>query len=152
MIMFIYGSESSFWPKFFLFLIILGLLMFTFNTITRKILKVKKKKAFSYNYLNDLHKKIDRTIRITFVVAMIIGFIVNTTRLPLDPILFLEPYFSLIILVFLTEIVTAVMEWKYAENKNAYIFTVLQLIFIAILLFSIYITDAFSLFGEELFN
>ena len=78
---------------------------------------------------------------------MIIGFIVNTTRLPLDPILFLEPYFSLIMLVFLTEIVTAVMEWKYAENRNAYIFTVLQLIYIAILLFSIYITDAFGLFG-----
>ena len=152
MIMFIYGSESSFWLKLFLLLAIMGLSIFSFNTITRKILKVKKKKAFSYNHLNDLHKKIDWTIRLTFIVAMLVGLIINTSRLPLDPILFLEPYFLLIMSVFLAEIVTAVMEWKYAGNRNAYIFTVLQLIFIAILLFSIYITDAFGLFGEGLFN
>ena len=118
MIMFIYGFESSFWPKLFLLLAIMGLSIFSFNTITRKILKVKKKNAFSYNHLNDLHKKIDWTIRITFVVAMIIGFIVNTSRLPLDPILFLEPYILLIMLIFLTEIVTAVMEWKYAKKQK----------------------------------
>lgn len=152
MIMFIYGSESSFWLKLFLLLAIMGLSIFSFNTFTRKILKVKKKKAFSYNHLNDLHKKIDWTFRITFAIAMFVGVIINTSRLPLDPILFLEPYFLLIMLVFSTEIVTAVMEWKYAENRNAYIFTILQLIFIAILLFSIYITGAFGLFGEGLFN
>lgn len=145
--MFFYGVESSFWLKFLLFLVIIGLLMFSFNTITRKVLKVKKKRAFSYNHLNGLHKKIDWTIRITFVVAIIVGGIINTSRLPLNPILFLEPYFLLIMLIFLTEIVTAVMEWKYAENRNAYIFTVLQLIFITILLFTIYITDFFGLFG-----
>ena len=143
--MYFYGIESSFWPKFLLFMGIVVLLLVSFNTITRKILKVKRKKAFSHNHLNGLHKKIDWTIRITFVVAMIAGTIINISRLPLNPFLFLEPYFILIILVFLTEIVTAVMEWKYAENRNAYIFTILQLIFIAILLFSIYITDFFGL-------
>ena len=147
MVMFIYGGDSSFWLKLFLLLLMIGLLMFLFNTITRKLLKVKKRKAFSYNYLNGLHKKIDWTIRIIFVVAIIVGGLINASRLPMNPILFLEPYFLVFALIFITEIITAVMEWKYEENRNAYIFTILQLVFIAILLLSIYITDAFGIFG-----
>ena len=147
MVMFIYGGDSSFWLKLFLLLLMIGLLMFLFNTITRKLLKVKKRKAFSYNYLNGLHKKIDWTIRIIFVVAIIVGGLINASRLPMNPILFLEPYFLVFALIFITEIITAVMEWKYEENRNAYIFTILQLVFIAILLLSIYITDAFGFFG-----
>ena len=145
--MFFYGIESSFWLKFFLFLFVLWLVMFLFSRIVRRILKVEKKKMFSYNHLNERHKKIDWTIRIVFIVVMFVGAIINSSRFPLNPILFLEPYFLLIMLVFSTEIVTAVMEWKYAENRNAYIFTVLQLIFIAILLLSVFITDFFGLFG-----
>lgn len=145
--MFFYGIEPSFWLKFFLFLFALWLVMFLFGRIVRRILKVEKKKMFSYNHLNERHKKIDWTIRIVFIVVMFVGAIINSSRFPLNPILFLEPYFLLIMLVFSTEIVTAVMEWKYAENRNAYIFTVLQLIFIAILLLSVFITDFFGLFG-----
>ncbi len=145
--MFYYGVESSFWLKFFLFLFVLWLIMFLFSAIVRRILKVEKKKVFSYNHLNERHKKIDWTIRIAFIVAIIVGGIINASRLPLNPILFLEPYFLLCMLIILAEIVTAVMEWKYGENRNAYIFTVLQLIFIIILLFSMYLTDFFGLFG-----
>ena len=97
--------------------------------------------------MNGLHKKIDWTIRIIFVVAIIVGGLINASRLPMNPILFLEPYFLVFALIFITEIITAVMEWKYEENRNAYIFTILQLVFIAILLLSIYITDAFGIFG-----
>jgi len=121
--------------------------MFLFSRIVRRILKVEKKKMFSYNHLNEWHKKIDWTIRIVFIVVMIVGVIINSSRFPLNPILFLEPYFLLIMLTFSTEIVTAVMEWKYAENRNSYIFTVLQLIFIAILLLTMFITGFFGLFG-----
>jgi len=145
--MFFYGVESSFWLKFFLFLFVLWLVMFLFSRIVRRILKVEKKKMFSYNHLNEWHKKIDWTIRIVFIVVMIVGVIINSSRFPLNPILFLEPYFLLIMLTFSTEIVTAVMEWKYAENRNSYIFTVLQLIFIAILLLTMFITGFFGLFG-----
>lgn len=145
--MFFYGVESSFWLKFFLFLFVLWLIMFLFGAIVRRILKVEKKKMFSYNHLNERHKNIDWTIRIAFVVVMIVGAIINSSRFPLNPILFLETYFLLMMLVFLTEIVTAVMEWKYAENRNAYIFTLLQLLFIAILLLSMFITDFYGLFG-----
>jgi len=145
--MFSYGFSPFFWQKFFLFLFVLWLIIFLFGAIVRRILKVEKKKMFSYNHLNERHKNIDWTIRIVFVVVMIIGAIINSSRFPLNPILFLETYFLLMMLIFLTEIVTAVMEWKYAENRNAYIFTIFQLIFIAILLLSMFITNFFGLFG-----
>lgn len=145
--MFFYGVDSSFWLKFFLFLFVLWLVMFLFSRIVRRILRVEKKKMFSYNHLNEKHKKIDWTIRFAFIVVMIVGAIINSTRFPLNPILFLETYFVLMMLVFSTEIVTAVMEWKYAENRNAYIFTVLQLLFIAILFLSMFLTNFFGLFG-----
>lgn len=145
--MFIYGVESSFWLKFFLFLFVLWLVMFLFSASVRRILKVKQKKMFSYNHLNEQHRKIDWTIRIAFVIAIIVGGIINASRFPVNRILFLETYFLVFMLVFLTEIVTAVMEWKYAENRNAYIFTVLQLIFFTILLLSMFTTDFFGIFG-----
>lgn len=142
-----FGVGSSFWPTFFLFLFVVWLLFFSFNAIMRKILKVKRKKLFSDNHINALHKKIDWTIRIVFIVAIIVGSIVNVSRLPSDPILFLEPYILLFALIFITEIVTAIMEWKYAENKNAYILTTSQLVLLAMLLLSMYLTDFFGLFG-----
>ncbi|WP_301107203.1 DUF4181 domain-containing protein [Sporosarcina sp.] len=72
-----YGVESYFWLKLILLLVIIGLLFFSFSAIMRRILKVEKRKPFSNNHLNPLHKKIDWTIRITFIVAMIAGGFIN---------------------------------------------------------------------------
>lgn len=143
-----YGVESSFWLKLILLLVIIGLLIFSFSAIMRKVLKVEKKKPFSHNHLNALHKKIDWTIRIIFIVAMIVGYIINISRQPLNSILFFEPYFLLFMLIFLTEVVRAVIERKYADNRNAYILTIVELAFITILWLSIFITDFFGVFGQ----
>lgn len=140
-----YGVDSAFWLKFFLFMLVLSLVMFLFGVVARRMLKVKRKKLFSHNHLNDTHKKIDWTIRITFIVAIIIGGIINISRFPLRPILYLEPYFLGILLVYLSEIVRAVMEWKHAENRNDYIFTIAQLIFITFILIILFTTRFFGL-------
>ncbi|EIM07025.1 hypothetical protein A1A1_07594 [Planococcus antarcticus DSM 14505] len=136
-----YENNSSFWLDL---LVILGpffILTYLFNSIMRRWLKVEKPKMFSHNHVNVKHKKIDWTIRGLIVVLMIIGAFVNINRIPLEPILFLEPWFLLLILVTVTEIVRAVMEKKYVENPNAYIYTVSQLVFIMILLTSLFSTD-----------
>ena len=146
--MFFYNEDPFFGPKFFLFLFVLWLVMFLFAVVARRILKVEKKKMFSHNHLNTTHKRIDWVIRIIFILIMIIGAFINISRLPSQPILFLESYILLILLVLLTEIVRAVMEWKYAENRNAYVFTVVQLLFMILLLILIYVTDFFGLFGN----
>ncbi|EGQ26554.1 hypothetical protein HMPREF9372_1481 [Sporosarcina newyorkensis 2681] len=142
-----FGVGSSFWIAFFLLLFVVWLLFFSFTAIMRKILNVEKKKLFSYNHVNASHKKMDWTIRIVFIIAIIAGSSINISRHPSDRILFLEPYVLLFALIFITEIITAIMEWKYAENKNAYILTISQLVLFAVVLLSIYSTDFFGLFG-----
>lgn len=47
----------------------------------------------------------------------------------------------------MTESIRAYMEWKYAENKKAYILTVSPLIFISIFFMSIIKTSFFGMFG-----
>ena len=96
---------------------------------------------FSHNHVNAEHKKIDWIVRGVFVALIVLGGVININRLPGEPIVFLEPWVFLLSLVIIAEILRAVMEKKYAENPNAYIFTLSQLVFIVILLISIFSTD-----------
>lgn len=63
-----------FWIKVVLFLLmVLGLIMVV-KLLLRKVLKIEKEKKsfFSYNHINNLHRKIDWGMRITSVVVIII--------------------------------------------------------------------------------
>lgn len=141
-----YGVEPNFWLKLFLFLVIIGLMFFLFNIVMRKLLRVEKPKFFSYNHLNEKHKKLDWIIRITFIIVLLIGFIINNLRVPMERIWFLEPYFLLFIFIFATETARAYMQWKYDTNRNAYIFTISQIVFMIILLVSLFTTNFFGWF------
>lgn len=136
-----YEIESSFWFNLLLILGIFFILTSAFNMLMRKWLKVKKPKMFSNYPVNEKHRKIDWGIRGVFILLMIIGAFVNSNRTTAEPVLFLEPWFLLLTLVGVTEIVRAVMEKKYAENPNAYLFTLSQLGFSAILLISLFGTN-----------
>lgn len=138
------GIGPKFWLELLFILAILSLLLFSFNAMMSKLLKVEKKNFFSYNHVNEKHSKIDWTIRIIVIGLMIIGFFVNVSRLPMDSIWFFELWFLLLLLAIGTEVTRAIIEWKYAENRNAYKFTVFQLVFIFILLFILYWTNFFG--------
>ncbi|MBD1383582.1 DUF4181 domain-containing protein [Bacillus sp. IB182487] len=112
----------------------------------RKLLKVEKKKFFSYNYLNDKHKKIDWTIRLIFIVLLFIGNFINVTRDPLESIWFLETHVLLFVFIIASETTRAIMEKRFAENKNDYIFTTLQLVFMSISFLSLFTTNFFGWF------
>lgn len=135
--MFAEGNESISILSFILFIFAFWLVLFLFGEVTRRLLKVERKKMFSNNYVNPLHKKIDRMVRYSIVAVMIIGGIINIARFPAT-ILFLEPYFLLVVLIFLSETVTVVIEYKYVENRNAFVFTLLQLAFIMLCLVAFY--------------
>jgi uncharacterized membrane protein len=85
-----YGSESAFWLELVFLLAIFILLVAAFNATMRKRLNVEKKKFFSYNHVNDKHRKIDWTIRIAFMGVLLIGFFVNITRDFADQLWFLQ--------------------------------------------------------------
>jgi hypothetical protein len=136
---------DSVFLKFILILVIYGLLIYSFNKVLRKWLKVEKKKMFSYNHLNNRHKKIDWTIRIAFLVILIISLVIRAIRINLESIWFLETYVLVFVFIIVSETARAIMEWKYAENRNDYIFTTIQLVFISILLLLTFTTNFFGL-------
>ncbi|TMU85052.1 DUF4181 domain-containing protein [Bacillus sp. BHET2] len=136
---------NDFWLKLMLLLIGFSTITFLFNRVMRKWLKVEKKKWFSYNHLNDTHMKMDWTLRISFVIVLVIGFFINVTRGPSESIWFLETPFLVIVFVIISETVRAIMEKKYAENKNDYLFTISQLVFLSIVFLSVFATNLFDL-------
>ncbi|MGM0846424.1 MAG: DUF4181 domain-containing protein, partial [Bacillota bacterium] len=115
------------------------------NKLIRKKLKVKKKKMFSYNHLNEKHKKIDWTIRGSFIILLLVSFI---SKISLDfqvTAWYLETHNQIIGFIILSEAVRAVMENRYAENSNDYKFTLIQASIIVFSSISIIATDFFGL-------
>ncbi|MFY0743054.1 DUF4181 domain-containing protein [Solibacillus silvestris] len=124
---------------------IFGLVLFFINKFLRKWLNVEKKEFFSNHFVNEKHKKIDRTIRISFIVLILYVFFINVSGNPLKHIWFLQPYILLFGLVIVTELVRIVMEKRYSKNKNDYIFTSVQLVVISLFLLAVFSTDFFGL-------
>lgn len=124
---------------------IFGLVLFFINKFLRKRLNVEKKEFFSYNHVNEQHKKIDWAIRITFIVFVLFGFFINVNRDPLKHIWFLQTHILMFGFIVVTELVRIVMEKRYAKNKNDYIFTAVQLGVISLFLLAVFSTDFFGL-------
>ncbi|WP_241964571.1 DUF4181 domain-containing protein [Paraliobacillus zengyii] len=97
------------------------------------------------------HKKVDWIIRIATILSLLLGFAINITRDPSDWYWFLQSWFILITFVVVSQIGRAVMEHKYAQNPNAYKLTVSEIIFILILIFTLFKTDFFG-FGLSTLN
>lgn len=124
---------------------IFGLVLFFINKFLRKWLNVEKKEFFSNNFVNQKHKKIDWTIRISFIVVVLFGFFVNVSEDPSSHIWLLQPHILMFGLIVVTELVRIVMEKRYAANKNDYIFTTVQLVVISMFLLAVFSTDFFGL-------
>lgn len=137
-----YGTD---WLALLLLLAIVMLLFLLFNAVMRKWLQVEKKKLFSYNHINEKHKKMDWTIRVVFLVVLLLGNFINVTREPMEWFWFFETWFLLIVFIVVSETVRAVMEWKYAVNKKDYIFTISQLIFGVLLILTVIQTNFWGL-------
>ena len=56
-----------------LFLIVLVLVISIFGFVIRKLLGVERKKWFSYNHLNERHKKLDWSVLIFFISLFFIS-------------------------------------------------------------------------------
>lgn len=141
-----YVIEPMFWMKLVFVLAILSLLIFIFNSLMRKYLKVEKRKAFSYNHVNKKHEKIDWMIRIIYIMIILITSFYQIRNIN-GVSWYFELWFITLMYLIISEIVRAFMEWKYSENRREYIFTISQLIFILLLLGISFISDFFGLFS-----
>ncbi|WLR58989.1 DUF4181 domain-containing protein [Guptibacillus hwajinpoensis] len=137
---------ETFFPKVIIMMTVAGVALYFINKALRKWLKVEKKQIFSYNHVNEVHKKWDWGIRISFIVLLIISFVVNIYRGFHDPIWYLQTHILLFVFIIASEAVRVIMEKKYAANKNDYIFTSIQLALILLFLTSMFSTNFFGLF------
>ncbi|MDO6654630.1 DUF4181 domain-containing protein [Anaerobacillus sp. 1_MG-2023] len=136
---------ETFFPKVIIMMTVAGFALYFINKALRKRLKVEKKPIFSYNHVNELHKKWDWGIRISFIVVLIISFVVTIYRGFHDPIWYLQTHNLLFVFIIASEAVRVIMEKKYAANRNDYIFTSIQLALIIIFLTSMFSTNFFGI-------
>jgi hypothetical protein len=138
-------SVESIFVKLILVLSIFGFFLFFVNKVLRKWLNVERKKIFTYDHVNDKHKKIDWTIRFIFIVLLFISYFTNAIRDP-EQVWFLQTHILLFVFIIATETVRVIMEKKYAENRNDHVFSAIQLAIISIFLLSVFTTGFFGLF------
>ncbi|MFJ7183394.1 DUF4181 domain-containing protein [Lysinibacillus xylanilyticus] len=130
-----------------LFLIVVVLVINIFGFFIRKLLGVKRKKWFSYNHINERHKKLDWSVRIIFIGLFFISSyyrIVNDTfGIPW----YFETWFILIVFLITSEMLRAFMEWKYAVNKRDFVATIAEMVFMFSIVFLVITTGFFGLFN-----
>lgn len=141
-----YITNPMFWIKLFFTIGMFLLLLFIFNYLIRKFLKIEKGKVFSYNHVNKNHKKVDWIIRISFVIIILTSQFLIMTKGGRYNIWYLQIWFIMIAFVIISQITRAFMEWKYSEESKRYLFTISQLIFVLILLFILIYTNFFNFF------
>lgn len=140
-----YGIEPIFWIKLFAVVGIFLLISFVFNIIMRKYLKVEKRKTFSYNHVNEKHKKIDWTIRIIFIITLTILTYIGVYKYNSEGMWKFTSSISLMVFIVISEIARAFMEWKYSTNPKAYIFTISQILFLTLLFWIIFKSNFYNL-------
>ena len=142
-----YNTDTVFQTRHLLILIVgMFLLSFIFNSVMSNFLKVEKRKILSYNYVNNIHMKIDWVLRIVFAIILV-TYLFYALNDPYKDDFFWKafPVIVSLLSIVIPELTRAFMEWKYAENRKAYMLTISQLIFDSVLL-GIIFTSSFWLF------
>ena len=110
------------WIKFALFVLVVFVLDAIVKLLLRKSLKIEKgkKSFFSYNHINELHRKIDWAIRITSTIVLIVTNILVIIEGYSINLILITSIFYLV----LDSAVRAIFECKYSKNPKQYILTV----------------------------
>lgn len=111
-----------FWIKFAFIVLIVLVLDAIVKLLLRKSLKIEKGKKpfFSYNHINELHRKIDWAIRITSTIVLIVTNILIINEGYSINLLLITLIFYLV----LDYTVRAFFECKYSKNPKQYILTI----------------------------
>lgn len=120
-----------FWIKFGLIALIVFILTSIVKLLLRKLLNIEKvkKEFFSYNHINELHRKIDKGLRIFSVITLILlSFVLLFYFEDLIYLILIAP----IVLMVLDYTVRAFFEWKYTQYPKQSILTLTEMVLILI--------------------
>ena len=124
-----------FWIKFGLIVIIVFVFISIVKFLLRHLLKIEKvkKELFSFNHVNELHRKIDKGLRTFSTITLLILTCVLVVFYPDFMYLFLIAIMTFMVLDYL---VRAFFEWKYTQHPKQAILTLTEmcLIVLAIIL------------------
>ena len=116
-----------FWLLFVLCAVGIFILIAIVKWVLRKIFNIEKekKKLFSYNHINALHKKVDWGIRISssIILILLVFYSIELQEFPAIPSLNVLVVFTII--DFATK---AFFEWKYSDNPKHSILTISEMI------------------------
>ncbi|WP_269432250.1 DUF4181 domain-containing protein [Bacillus sp. FJAT-27245] len=116
-----------------------------FGYFIRKLLGVERRHWFSYNHINKQHRIADWTVRIMFVVLYIIFAFYTLSNDIMEIPWYFESWFIILSFIFVSETVRTVMEWKYDENRKAYVATIIEMLFMGFLVVGMIAGDIFSI-------
>lgn len=114
------GMPPGFWVELIIILLVVILLVGVIPAVFRYKMGTSKKKWFSYNHINEFHKKVDWTFRIIFLISLMISAILFNS----------QPFITYIIFGFfiLTQIgVQAYIEWRFSDNRKDFQVSLIQL-------------------------
>lgn len=132
----------SIWKFILLFIIIFSIVV-AVKYLLRKTFKIPKvkKKAFSYNHINNTHRNVDLSVRfIALSVYVILIFQLYYHDFSINLFLFLMT------LLFISEnFVRAFFEWKFSPNPKESILSIAEAVLIIIAMLTIIRFDFFEL-------
>lgn len=120
------------WLNFALIVLITFALITVVKLCLRKVFNIEKvkKELFSYNHINDLHKKLDWAIRITSpIVLIIIVYWIIFRDYSVNIFLI-----ALIITSGIDYAVRAFFEWRYTQNPKQSILTISEIFILVLVL------------------
>lgn len=133
--------------KLIIAVVLLLSVFYLLDVLLRRYLKLEKVNFFENNYVNDKHQKIDWTLRFMLVFGyLVMAIIMSSGEKTTTTFFFIFVSYSLLNAIVL-ELVRAYMQKKYAENKNEYIPTLIQLGLLIIVVPTLLYTKFFGWFA-----
>ncbi|PIC66094.1 hypothetical protein CSV71_13640 [Sporosarcina sp. P21c] len=132
-----------FWLKLGLILVFVFALISLVKFLLRRLLKIEKvkKKFFSYNHINESHRKIDKFLRIFSTISLITLY--SMLLFYREELLYLF-FFAMVGFAILDYLIRAFFEWKYTHDPKQSILTVTEML---IIVATIMIVIQFNLLG-----
>ena len=114
-------------------LIILAIALF--SLVIRRMIGVRQRKWFSYDHINERHRKLEWRVRIGFVIIILLNtVIVFATGAVEDPPWYMEVWWLIFVFVVVTELLRAYMEYRFVDDRKAMAATLFEVIFGTVLL------------------
>ncbi|WP_025784573.1 DUF4181 domain-containing protein [Sporosarcina sp. D27] len=137
---------DSFVVKLIIAVVLCMGMFYLLDSLLRRYLKLEKVNFFKNNYVNDKHQKMDWTLRFILVFGyLVMAIIMSSGEKTTTTVFIIFVSYSLLNAIVL-ELVRAYMQKKYAEHKNEYIPTLVQLSLLIIVVPTLLYTKFFGWF------